>query len=323
MVPNFQQLAEKGTKMTSVPPGAPGYKEMVNFGEHIGYDVNPRTGEKLSTTWGIIHYAKDGTHIVPARPKEVIMDDFSIECALVAMQRALLREVTPELRAVCIDLDKEQEVLFAYFYYDGEASEERVDLWDCAVTEVWAALGPDCSVESKIERWDFPKKIPMKSYCAYLRKEDHSIDQEVLFPRLKITGKEVGFALLPVQHALLGVVTPELRAVVVDVDEEKSELYIRFYHDKEVSKEIIDLWQGAMLEASKDFGLEYALDGRVERVDYPAACPFRGRLAYNRKEQPCDSLHPDKLTVHQDSNALRRCFNKLASSLQRLLFKNS
>jgi hypothetical protein len=309
--------------MTTVLPGAPGYKEMVSFGEHIGYDVNPRTGEKLATTWGIIHYAKDGIHIVPARPRGATMDDFSIDYALLAMQRALLREVTPELRAVIVNLDKEEQTFYAHFYYDGEVSEERRDLWDCAVTESIAALGPDCSVGSKIERWDFPKKIPMKSYCAYLRKEDHSIDQEVLFPRLKITGKEVGSALLSVQHALLGVVTPELRAVVVDVDEEKSELYIRFYHDKEVSKEIKDLWQEAMAEASKDFGLEYALDGGIERVDYPAAYAFRGRWAYSRKEQPCDSLHPVKLTVHQDSNAFRRCFNKLASSLERLLFKNS
>jgi hypothetical protein len=270
--------------VTGIGPGAPGYKEVVNFGELIGYDVNPRTGEKIATAWGIIHYAKDGAHIVPARPREVVMDDFSIEYALLAMQRALLGEVTPELRAVVIDLNKEEQIFYANFYYDEEASEQRIDLWDCAVTEVIAALGPDCFVESQIERLDYPKRIPLKGYCAYLRKEGSWADRQISFPQVKIVEKDEGHALLSVQRSLLGVVTPELRSVVVDVDKEKSELYIRFYYDGEVSKELIDLWQGAMAEANKDFGLEYALNGGVERVDYPATYPFRGRYAYRRKE---------------------------------------
>ena len=214
----------------------------------------------------------------------VIVDYFSIEYALLSMQRALLGEVTPELRAAIIDVDKEQQILYAYFYYGGEVSEQRIDLWDCVIAEASAAMGGNCFVEPRIERMDYPKRIPLKGYCAYLRKEDNLATQQTSFPRVKITEKDVGYALLAVQQALLGVVTPELRAVVVDVDKEKSELYIRFYYDGEVSKELIDLWQGAMAEASRDFGLEYALNGGVERVDYPATYPFRGRYAYRRKE---------------------------------------
>ena len=42
-----------------------GYKDKVNFGKIIGDCVNERTGIKTPTTWGKIHYSKDGVHIVP------------------------------------------------------------------------------------------------------------------------------------------------------------------------------------------------------------------------------------------------------------------
>jgi filamentous hemagglutinin len=39
----------------------------VNFGERIGTYID-EAGNAQSTTNGIIHYGKDGIHIVPARP---------------------------------------------------------------------------------------------------------------------------------------------------------------------------------------------------------------------------------------------------------------
>ena len=44
-------------------------KESVDFGNVIGKYVNPENGEAVDTTVGIIHYGKNGAHIVPARPK--------------------------------------------------------------------------------------------------------------------------------------------------------------------------------------------------------------------------------------------------------------
>lgn len=46
-----------------------GYKELVNFNEFIGYAIDRETGKKIATTWGKIHYAQDGIHIVPTRPR--------------------------------------------------------------------------------------------------------------------------------------------------------------------------------------------------------------------------------------------------------------
>lgn len=65
----IDEFAGKGMKITDLPPGVPGYQEVVNCGECIGYVVNVDTGEKIATNWGKIHYAKDGVHIVPTKTR--------------------------------------------------------------------------------------------------------------------------------------------------------------------------------------------------------------------------------------------------------------
>ncbi len=51
----------KGTKIND-------NKERVDFGKIIGKYVDPKTGQHLNTTNGIIHYSKNGTHVVPSTP---------------------------------------------------------------------------------------------------------------------------------------------------------------------------------------------------------------------------------------------------------------
>lgn len=43
-------------------------KERVDFGKVIGQYINPETGVGMDTTKGIIHYGKNGAHIVLAHP---------------------------------------------------------------------------------------------------------------------------------------------------------------------------------------------------------------------------------------------------------------
>jgi hypothetical protein len=62
------QRAGTGTPVNSVPRGQPGFKERVDFGEIIGNYVDPQSGASFPTTKGIITYANDGVHIIPARP---------------------------------------------------------------------------------------------------------------------------------------------------------------------------------------------------------------------------------------------------------------
>lgn len=68
-----QKLVDKyagtGRKVGSHQPGTPGYKEIVDFEETIGYFVDKQSGQTFPTNWGSIDYAKDGVHIVPRRPR--------------------------------------------------------------------------------------------------------------------------------------------------------------------------------------------------------------------------------------------------------------
>jgi hypothetical protein len=61
--------AGTGTKYNGEIPGLPGYVEVIDFNEFIGYAVDPFTGNATATTWGKIHYAQDGVHIVPTKPR--------------------------------------------------------------------------------------------------------------------------------------------------------------------------------------------------------------------------------------------------------------
>lgn len=63
-------FAGKGIREGNAKPGTPGYREIVNFREFIGYYVDMKTGEKFPTNWGKIHYSKKGIHIVPTKPRD-------------------------------------------------------------------------------------------------------------------------------------------------------------------------------------------------------------------------------------------------------------
>lgn len=48
------------------------WKEVVDFGEKIGKYLDNGTNKLLDTTRGTIHYGKDGVHIVPAKPTNLL-----------------------------------------------------------------------------------------------------------------------------------------------------------------------------------------------------------------------------------------------------------
>lgn len=146
-------------------------REMVDFAEDIGIFANPVSGEKLHTNWGIIHHARDGSHLIPAKPEIYKIEIFPVAYALLAIQRALLGKATPELRAIVVDACKEENLLYIYFYYDGALSEKILALWEYAITEASADLGPEYVLDAGVQRWDYPKKIPFRGRYAYLRKE--------------------------------------------------------------------------------------------------------------------------------------------------------
>lgn len=62
------RYAGKGEQLGRINIGMPGSKERVDFEVQIGIFKDLSNGNELPTTMGIIHYAADGVHIVPARP---------------------------------------------------------------------------------------------------------------------------------------------------------------------------------------------------------------------------------------------------------------
>ncbi|MDA1850416.1 polymorphic toxin type 50 domain-containing protein, partial [Bacillus cereus] len=61
-----QELLDKFAGKGQLLPN--GKKERVDFGKTIGEYYDRDTGEYLETTRGMIHYGKDGAHIVPSEP---------------------------------------------------------------------------------------------------------------------------------------------------------------------------------------------------------------------------------------------------------------
>lgn len=94
-----------------------------------------------------------------------------------------------------------------------------------------------------------------------------------------------GYGLLSAQHALLGSVTPNLRVVTINVNNEKKLVKVCFFYDGEISEEDFDTANTAMTEIISDFPSEYELEEHIERVDSPNPISIDGRIAFKRKEK--------------------------------------
>jgi len=85
-----------------------------------------------------------------------------------SIQRALLGNVTPNLRAVYLFVEEEMYGLI--FYYDQPLSEEEEDLASLTDTEFISDF-PDYQTSCNIEVIPYPKPIPKKGFCVYERYE--------------------------------------------------------------------------------------------------------------------------------------------------------
>ncbi len=87
-----------------------------------------------------------------------------------AVQNALLGNISPNLRAVLIDVDIEKKILFFFFFYDGVVGDKLFDLASVSCTEASSHF-PEYKVKEQIESLNFPEKIPSKGRLVYLREE--------------------------------------------------------------------------------------------------------------------------------------------------------
>jgi hypothetical protein len=94
--------------------------------------------------------------------------------ALLSVQRALLGEVTPEMRAISLELS--QKVLRVTVFIDGLVDEDLVDDFDSAVITQIIADFPepdrdDPAVEFEFIRADVPAPLEPRGRWVYFRKE--------------------------------------------------------------------------------------------------------------------------------------------------------
>ncbi len=154
-------------------------------------------------------------------------------------QRSLWGAITPELRAVSIDLDNDNKKFFIYYYYDGEVSEKIIDLWQCATTEASAGLEFFYYDVEKIERLDFPSEIPDKGVIIYYRKESKILANiKKTFELIKCNYTEDCFSIrirCVMQKAILGYITPNIRKIALEWWYDL--IYVHFYYDSEIEKE--------------------------------------------------------------------------------------
>lgn len=202
--------------------------------------------------------------------------------AFLGMKRALFDRITPFLRAVKIDLDKEREIYICYFYYDAPIDDELFDLASCAAAE--ASESWFCA--EHILQWDFPKKIPEEGVYAYLRKEEGSIPPSVrLLERSKDCLPEA-YLSYTLQQGLLGRVTASLRAVLINANDQTKSLDFYFFYDEEITDELRALVQEAVKIGTSGFPDTYQSTLSIEFLPYPQIFPDVGvRFVYKRKEE--------------------------------------
>ena len=156
----FRSLYEKRREKRNFLRNLP-LCELVDFKEVIGFHVDPVTREKKSTTWGIIHYSRNGGyHVIPAMPDhnpKRIIDNVYLR---LSAQRALLAAVTPNLRAVRVSINQEDRVVSLYFFYDKKIENRIFDLATTAISEISSDIFPDYRIVEHIERIDASRRIP-------------------------------------------------------------------------------------------------------------------------------------------------------------------
>jgi len=207
--------------------------------------------------------------------------------ALLSTQRALWGEITPNLRAVKVDVDAKNGFLID-FYYDGAIDESIEDSAVCIAMEASCAFPPDVPGADREIRLDYPKEIPLDKHFVYLRNEDalprvliH--EEKDRFTRQIANRHPRGIALLAALHALLGKVTPELRVATVDWDQSEAIFYFRLYYDHEISGKNIALAKEALDDFGNFLPEEKISDVAFYRLDYPNPVPYKN-LVYQRKE---------------------------------------
>ncbi|ENN8378984.1 hypothetical protein ACAX46_004456 [Providencia rettgeri] len=85
-------------------------------------------------------------------------------------QRALLGVITPNIRAVFVELVEND--IQVYFYYDGKIQEDNEETASIATSEIIADFYDEFDINLVIKRVDYPMEIIQPNgICVYYRNE--------------------------------------------------------------------------------------------------------------------------------------------------------
>lgn len=88
---------------------------------------------------------------------------------LLSIQRALLGEIFPALRAITVEWDT--RIVSIHAFVDGSLAETDAESLSCISTEVTADFAPDMEVECVLHRVDAPQPIHDARAWVYRRRE--------------------------------------------------------------------------------------------------------------------------------------------------------
>jgi hypothetical protein len=92
--------------------------------------------------------------------------------------KALLGNVFPNLRAVCVD--SEDNLIKVYFYHKNPLADEEKGLCEKAISQIMNDFSNPSQgkslmkFEMPIIRIDYPKKMPLVGFWVFFRQEDSS-----------------------------------------------------------------------------------------------------------------------------------------------------
>lgn len=99
------------------------------------------------------------------------MESFNLRSTvLLALQLALLGEITPNIRGITCGWDESK--IMINFYFDGEFTEEEQESMECVASEVISSI-PKLKIDVQCKRVDAPELLASYKLLnwVYLRKE--------------------------------------------------------------------------------------------------------------------------------------------------------
>lgn len=203
------------------------------------------------------------------------MDLMSLQ---MTMQRALLGRVTPNLRAVCINLN--EDLIRLTYYYNDPPSDYESNLAIMAGREVTKEVRfPQYRVSYHIHIHPCPHKIPQNGVCVYRRYESDLCANK----KIKTKLMDIASIKLSMLHALVGRVTSNVRAIYVYALDDCAHLI--YYYNESPSKKEHEL----AAQVERDFIADYSPQEYSSKLQFiihqsPQKINSNGICVYARHE---------------------------------------